>query len=107
MRRRLSRRDLTNLYTTALDMRDEARRELADSRFTCSSQASEITRLREQLDARPIEPTTVTALREELDAQRRVNQRLANQLLDAVGHNAEALTANQRRILGLPAGGAR
>lgn len=49
MRRRLSRRDLTNLYTTALDMRDEARRELADSRYLCRTQAAEIEYLREQL----------------------------------------------------------
>lgn len=51
MRRRLSRRDLTNLYTTALGMRDEARRELADSRHVCRTQAAEIERLRDVLAA--------------------------------------------------------
>ncbi|MFI1472084.1 hypothetical protein [Streptomyces wuyuanensis] len=35
------------------------------------------------------------------------DRRLADQLLDAVGHNAQALTPEQRRALGLPAGGAR
>ncbi|TLQ43458.1 hypothetical protein [Streptomyces marianii] len=63
--------------------------------------------LRAQLTARPAEPATVTALCEELAAQKRVNQRLADQLLDAVGHNAQELTPTQRRTLGLPIGGVK
>lgn len=51
MRRRLSRRDLANLYATALEARDEARSELADSRSICSAQASEIGRLHDELTA--------------------------------------------------------
>jgi hypothetical protein len=51
MRRRLSRSDLISLYTAALEMRDEARRELADSRAVCRSQATEIGRLHDELTA--------------------------------------------------------
>jgi hypothetical protein len=50
---------------------------------------------------------TIADLREELAKQKRVNDRLSSQLLDVTGHNGHELTPEQRRTLGIPAGGAR
>lgn len=64
-------------------------------------QAAIIANLRAQLAARQPEKASITRLREELAEQKRVNDRLAAQLLDATGHNGKALTPEQREKLGL------
>ena len=82
--------------------------ELAEARgFNEQQQAKAIGELRAQLAARKPERASVALLREELAQQKRVNNRLANQLLDATGHCGNELTPEQRRKLGIPAGGAR
>lgn len=63
----------------------------------------EIAALRSQLAARQPEQASIALLREELAKQKRVNDRLSNQLLDATGHNGAPLTAAAREKLGLPA----
>ncbi|WP_328962932.1 hypothetical protein [Streptomyces virginiae] len=110
-RRRIT--DLERLLRVRTAERDAARIDHRDTevdaqelRATVARQGAEIAELRKKL-AVPAERVTVTALREELSAQKRVNERLANQLLDAVGHNGQALTASQRAALSLPTGGAR
>lgn len=69
--------------------------------------AETITALRARIDVFESMPITVTALREELVKQKRVNDRLSSQLLDATGHNGQLLTPEQRLALGIPVGGAR
>jgi chromosome segregation ATPase len=60
-----------------------------------------IAALRAQLAARQPAQASITRLREELDKQKRVNNELSNQLLDATGHNGKPLTPEQRDKLGL------
>jgi len=66
------------------------------------AQAKVITDLRALLDAQRPEQASITRLREELAKQKRVNDRLAEQLLEATGHNGQPLTSDQRAKLGLP-----
>jgi hypothetical protein len=66
-------------------------------------QAEVITELRAQLAARQPERASIALLREELAKQKRVNDRLSNQLLDATGYNGAPLSAAAREKLGLPA----
>ncbi|MFJ7070146.1 hypothetical protein [Streptomyces sp. NPDC101115] len=49
--RRLSRRELGNLYAAALEQRDQARADLSASRSTCRAQITELERLRDELAA--------------------------------------------------------
>lgn len=49
--RRLSRRELGNLYAAAIEQRDNARIELSASRSICRAQAVELERLRGELAA--------------------------------------------------------
>lgn len=71
-------------------------------------QAAVITELRKRLEeSEHPEADTVTALREELAKQKRVNDRLADQLLDATGHNGQPLTEAARETLGLPKASSR
>jgi hypothetical protein len=67
-------------------------------------QAAVINNLRGQLAARQPERASITRLREELEKQKRVNDQLSNQLLDATGHNGQPLSPAAREKLGLPTG---
>lgn len=82
-------------------------RQLDERDARLKRQAELIADLRARIDFFEAMPVTVTALREELVKQKRVNDRLSSQLLDATGHNGQTLTPEQRRKLGIPAGGAR
>lgn len=66
-------------------------------------QAQTIADLRARLDSQRPERASVARLREELEKQKRVNDRLSNQLLDATGYNGQPLTDAARAKLDLPA----
>lgn len=83
-------------------------RDINDLERRLKWQAEVITHLRKHLEiAIQPEDEKFALLRKELDAQKRVNDRLADQLLDAVGNNAAALNETARKALGLTAGGGR
>lgn len=98
-------RDLQALYQQALDERDEARRERDDARARARSLNTRIEQLTRQLFAAqeqlrkprpPVDASGETArLRTELTAALRANNRLSDQLMDAMGY-----TDAGRKLLG-------
>lgn len=77
--------------------------DLDNRELRLKAQAAVIADLRAQLAARQPERASVALLREELAKQKRVNDRLSNQLLDATGSHGKQLTPEQRVKLGLTA----
>lgn len=86
--RRLSRRELTNLYANALAQRDEARRERDDSRSFCSAQAAELARLHDELTAAKT-PAARTGESAELARARRTIAAMDEQLRVLEASNLE------------------